>query len=410
MSDSAAGSLTGFLYQFEKALALLATLSSPHDTVSIEMVDDVALQNSSDVVLMAVQAKHSISPNGTTFDDTSYALWRTIQLWIQKLANGTFNDQTIFVCSTNKTIPNDALVRKIKDNTLEDVLTEIKSLLASQEEKLEMLKKSDPKAGSSIQKVNSLIKFALANDSEFAQIKTKLDIQDNEDLEEKFYVALHMTSSEYTPARKRATFESMYGWLVARSKARWKNGTDARFKKTDFDSRLAQVNSNPAIISAIFRKKSWLGSLDAKLATDAKTELFVRQIVDIKRNQLAKERKIEKAIQDFLYHDIEVAHIIKSGNLTDVDFEEFRKSCKERWQACYDAVVTKELDEYEDEVKNELAIRIFDEIMDKVVVSFQSGITFTQDNQYIHNGTFLKLSNLPEIGWHPEWESKYKGL
>lgn len=410
MSDSAAGALTGFLYQFEKALAMLATLGAPHETVSVEMVDDVAVQSPDDVVLMALQAKHSISPNGTTFEDTSYALWRTIQLWIEKLANGTFNDQTAFICSTNKIIPAGSLLRRIKDNDIDEVVREIKELLTTQEEKLKALKQVDPKSGGSIQKVSTLIKYALSNEVQFAQVKANLQIQDNEDLQEKFFVALHMTSNEYTPARKQATFESMYGWIAARSKARWKNGADARFQKIDFDSRLAQVNSNPAIISAIFRKKSWLGSLDAKMTTDAKKELFVRQIEDINRNERAKERKIERAIQDFLYHDIEVAHIIKSGNLTDVDFEEFRKNCKERWQACYDAVVIKELDEYEDESKNEMAVRIFDEIMDKVVVSFQSGIAFTQDNQYIHNGTFLKLSNIPEIGWHPEWENKYRGI
>ncbi|MDH6254178.1 hypothetical protein M2347_003905 [Chryseobacterium sp. H1D6B] len=59
MSDSASGSIAGFLFQFEKALVLLATLDNTTDVVSIEQVDDVAIQNDEDLVLVTIQSKHS---------------------------------------------------------------------------------------------------------------------------------------------------------------------------------------------------------------------------------------------------------------------------------------------------------------------------------------------------------------
>lgn len=408
MSDSAPGPIAGYLFQFEKALMLLATLENVHDIVSLELVDDVAVQDENNIVLMAVQAKHSISPNGTTFEDTSSSLWRTLQIWIQKLENGTFNTQTQFICSTNKEIHAQSLVKRIETETLEDVVTDITKLLASQKAKLQNLQVDKPEAGPSIKKTIKLIEFVLSKPNQFEIIKNNITVRDKEDLIEKFFIAIHMTSDEYTDARKTSTFEAMYGWITNRCKAKWLNDNAATFTKKDFDTKLALVTTNPAIINAVFRKKSALGTVDHKKVADTKKELFVTQIEDIKRKQTAKERNIENAVLDFIYHDIEMAHIIAKGNFTEPDFEEFKGNCRDRWQTCYDSHVLKELDEYDDDMKNDLAIAIFDNIMNSIEVSFQEGIRFTSANRYIHNGTFLKLSNVPEIGWHPEWETKYK--
>lgn len=102
MTDSASGSISGFLFQFEKALVLLANLDNTRDVVSIEQVDDVAIQNDEGLVLVTVQSKRSIAPNGTTFEDTSKSLWRTLQIWIEKLDSGIFNNSTKFVCFTTR--------------------------------------------------------------------------------------------------------------------------------------------------------------------------------------------------------------------------------------------------------------------------------------------------------------------
>jgi hypothetical protein len=407
-SDSAKGPIAGFLFQFEKALVQLATLENSNDMVSIELVDDVAVLNEKGVILISIQAKNSISSTGTTFEDTSYALWRTLQIWIEKLEKGIFNSETQFVCSTNKKIKEQSLVKKIQTGTLTDVLVDINELLNEQRQKLSALLEENPKAGSSIKKTIKLIEFVLSKPREFEIIKNKVVVSDQETPIEKFLVAVHMSTDLYTEVRKTLTFESMYGWLTSSSKAKWQNSTDAIFSKRDFDTKLAHINSNPSIMNAVFRKKDSLGSVDSEKFFETKKELFVTQIEDIDRNLQAKKRKIETAVHDFIYHDIEMSHIIKEGYFTESDFDEFKNSCRDKWQLCYDEYVTKELEDYNDQAKNELAIRIFDSIMDKIEVCFQDGISFTSSNRYLHNGTFLKLSNVSDIGWHPEWETKYK--
>jgi len=46
--------------------------------------------------------------------------------------------------------------------------------------------------------------------------------------------------------------------------------------------------------------------------------------------------------------------------------------------------------------------------MKELSLQFDEAYSFSDSTRYIQNGTFLKLSDIPEIGWHPEWENRYK--
>ncbi|WP_346238686.1 ABC-three component system protein [Niabella insulamsoli] len=406
MADLAPGPMAGYLFQFEKALSLLASLENSSEAVSVEVFDDVAIQDGSGLVILSLQAKHSISPNGTTFEDTSVALWRTLQIWIQKLKDGTFTRATKFVCATNKRIDKDALLRKITILDFDTVKAEINDLLTLQKEKLKSVIEKGEK-GPSIKKNIELIQFALDNLLEFEIVKNNLSIEDNITPQQKFFVSIHMANKAYSDEARSQTFETMYGWIIKSSKAKWLNSEHAVFTKQEFETRLSLCFKNPSIINALFRAKKKLGSLDSTDVDSLRKELFIKQIEDIKRNKEAVQRKIDRAISDYFCHGIEMSYIITQGNLTKEDFDEFAERCFEKWQICFDAHVTKDLEDYSENEKNQLAITIFDFIMETVEIKFQDGIDFTSDNKYIHNGTFLNLSNLPKIGWHPEWESKY---
>ncbi len=407
MAELAPGPASGYIYQFELALATVAGLGHPTDVVSLEKVDDVAVQNEDDLVTLSIQSKHSISPNGTTFEDTSKALWRTIEIWIQKLNSKELDHNTIFITATNKKIVGDALVRKIKDEPIDAIETILKELLDDQKEKLKVFKKKDPAKGGTIAKTIQWIEFALTNWDKFHIIKNNLEIWDSNFPKLKFLNSVHMSGSEYSETSKDNVYHSMLGWMTENSKAKWMQGKDASFSKAEFETKLFLIRSTPSLLNAVFRKKINLGTLEARDIEEKRSELFVRQIEDIKRRKDAKEKKVEEAIINFLYHDIEVSHILKKGNITKVDFDEFREKCKKRWETCFDSHVKQEIEEYTEDQRNELAISIYDEIMDNIEVKFMEDHSFNADNRYIHNGAFLKLSNLPEIGWHPEWKSKY---
>lgn len=95
MTDSAKGPSAGYIYQFERALLLLASLERSEDYISIEMLDDITSHKVDDKIILTIQAKHSIRQNATAFGDSSLSLWRTIQIWIEKLKAGIFSSNTI---------------------------------------------------------------------------------------------------------------------------------------------------------------------------------------------------------------------------------------------------------------------------------------------------------------------------
>ncbi|WP_428225393.1 ABC-three component system protein [Flavobacterium sp.] len=403
MSDLALGSASGYIYQFEKALLTLSRLQNGLDSVSIENVDDVAAHDSNGSVLMTFQAKHSILTTGTTFEDTSKAIWRTFEIWIKKINNKTFNNNTLFICSTNKKIPNDSLLYKIKDEPFNNVIIILNYLLTAQKTKLTTAKK-----GTSIKKTIEYIEFVLSNQSAFETIKNNLQIEDGENVKEKFFVELHLTSDNYTDAIKGSIYDEFYGWVSLSAKAKWLNAEIANFSKNDFDNKYYHIITNSSIMNAVFRTKKLLGTIDDGIIKNTRQELFVRQLEDIKRNSASKERIILKAIHDFIYSDVEIKHIIIKGDYTEYDFEIFVEKCKDYWQDLYDSKVLKELDEYNEEEKNLISIEIYDSIMKNIELKFKEGFSFTTESIYVKNGCFLNLSNKPEIGWRPDWETKYK--
>lgn len=406
MSDSAKGPLAGYLFQFEKALLVISMLENTTDFISIEEVDDVAVHNEDSTVLLSYQAKNSISASGSTFENTSRALWRTLEIWINKLSLNIFNDETKFICSTNKNIKAESLLLKIRDLKFEDTVELIGKLLTEQELKLEETQKKDLSKGASIKKTIKSIKYVLANQNHLEVIAKNLIIDDNESIRGKFFNQLHL-SDNYSDDIKNSIFEEFYGWITLGSKAKWMNGIEANFTKKQFNDKLFLINSTSSIVNAIFRTKEVLGTINKDDIQKKQTELFVRQIEDIERNREAKERIIEEAILDFLYCDIETRYVIKEGNYTQKDFEKFRESCKDAWQKCFDENVIDEIESYDKKQKNTLAINIFTSVMNKIEIKFKNEFEFNPDNRYIRNGSFLKLSNIPEIGWHPEWHIKY---
>jgi hypothetical protein len=405
MSDSAVGPISGFLFQFEKALLILSRLTNPNDAISVEEVDDIAVhdEETPDKILFAYQAKHSLSLSGSTFEDSSKALWRTLELWIQKYESGVFGIDTQFICSTNKVIPSDALIRKIITCSFEETEKLIKALQqkmkAAQAEK-----KKSGKPSPHITFILKIIKYALEKKQILESIVGKIQIEDGEEVKPKFLEVMRQNTPDIRQVRSDHIYDSFYGWLLGTCRANWQNGKSARITKAQFDAKWTVINSNPQIINAIFRKKAELGSLTAERINEVKDELFVRQLRDISRGPGTKYI-LEKAMLDYIHHEIEMRFVIGKGNFTATDFQKFQGNCLEAWRDLFYSRVLE--DKYDDTEANRIAIEVFDSIMLEATLKFDEGFEFSPSNRYIKNGSFLKLSNIPEIGWRPDWNSKY---
>ncbi|WP_179318818.1 ABC-three component system protein [Winogradskyella helgolandensis] len=408
MSDSAKGSLAGFLFQFERALLLLTKLDNNSNFISIEDVDDIATHRENGTVLIADQAKHSISQSGSTFEDTSYSLWRTIELWILKLENKTLNEQTKFICSTNKQVKKTSLLYSICNEDFDSVLSKIQNLEKNQKQKLTELRKKEPQKGKSIEKNIKLMNFVLKKEEHLKIVHKSISIEDIPNIKELIYNKLLLNTDKYSSLQRENIYHSMIGWLVDGSLYKWKDSRKAKFSKSQMDNKYHSTLSTPSISNAIFRAKESF-NIDKNTIRIKKDGLFVKQIQAITRRKDAQERIVKRAIEDFIKYEIEHTYVINEiGEFTKEDFKKFIDSCYESWQSYFDTKVIYELSEYNEKEKNEIAINIYDYVMTELKINFNYDYPINTSNDYIKNGSFLKLSNIPKIGWLPDWESKFK--
>ncbi|WP_139957375.1 ABC-three component system protein [Flavicella sediminum] len=407
MSDSAKGSVSGYLFQFERALLLLSNLNETTDYISIENVDDIASHNKDGTVLIADQAKHSIAESGTTFNDTSYSLWRTIQIWITKLESNIFDSNTEFICSTNKTIKTESLLHFICNNNYKDAKKRIIEIQNSQKEKLKTIQ-SKNNDGKYVKKILQLINFALTKESFLKQVLEKLKIEDNNNLKKIIFNKLLLNSTHLTNIQKNEVYDSMIGWLVNHSFHMWNNSNEAIFHKQKMDSKYQYCISKISTNITLFRKTDFF-KIDQHQVKTKSDELFVKQIDIIDRRLDSKNRIIRRAIEDYIRYEIEHTYIINQvGEITKEDFNKYLKTCYREWQKYFDKKITLELEQYSSIEKNKIAIKIYDYVMNDLEVNFNEDYLISNKNEYIKNGSFLKLSNTPEIGWHPDWEIKFK--
>lgn len=400
--DNAIAPSAGYIFQFEIALLMFTDLET-NESISVEQVDDVAKLDDKGTILVTTQVKHSISTSGSTYQDTSLSLWRTLEIWITKLENGTFNNLTKFVCTSNKEISEKSLICIFKKESFEEVIVKIKNLLYKQKGKLKTVKRG----GSHVKKIITLIEFALSHQNSLKTILTNLEVSTNFSPKEYFFNKIHFNSRNKTQTQKDNCYEAFYGWIIQNCMAKWKNGAEAIFSKTDFDTKYYQIISNPSIVNAIFRAKKYPSDINNNIVEKYKDALFVKQIKDLVWRKEAKERAIYEAIIDFIFSEIELKNIIDIGDYTAKDFEIFTQACENKWTEWYDAIVIKETNEYTEEEKDKLAIDIYLKIMKEIHIQFGDSYLFTDSTKYVQNGTFLKLSDNLQIGWHPEWKCKY---
>ncbi|WP_291073011.1 MULTISPECIES: ABC-three component system protein [unclassified Empedobacter] len=404
MEDSAKGSISGYLYQFDRAFLLLCDITDENGYISIEKVDDVAVHSENGTIIIAEQDKNSIAETGSTFQDTSKDLWRTIEIWINKIKSSIFNSKTKFYCSTNKKIPKSSLLRFMCENksSIEIIFNKINEIKKKQEEKLIEFKKKDQKKGAHISKILSLINYALENKNELNIILKNLEIYDKTDLKKEIISKLRI--STYDEDTQNRIYSNIYGWILSICKHKWNNSSDVEITKKDFDLQYNRNLTSPSIINAIFRAKKEINIDNIKFETK-KDEIFVKQINVLKTNKKTKEFFVRNAIEDFLRYEIEHTYIINKGNIIKEDFIDFINVCKNKWETYFYSTIIKDIEEYSDEEMNELGIKVYNYIINDLNIQFQNDINFNTDNIYIKNGSFLKLSNIPEIGWHPNWEN-----
>lgn len=394
---SAADKAIGFDFQYYHFLWRLLTMKSD-ESVGLEVLDDVHTELATKRKIF-IQIKHTTqtkadgTPRNMTQLDVD--MWKTFSNWCKIIADkesgrGNVSKQLGFVNETDFVLSSNKI-----DNLNNSVLSAIRAL------------QEGAKTYSTFKDDLSKIKGKTKDEEIAAYIDTVLDLDAG--VAEIFFnnISFDLGCDDIIEKCKTAIKEHYID----------DGKIDDVF--SDIDSRLRQENfsltkNKEKIIFSFddFRKRyriyfdqarngklrilEFNGALPEKL----EDQIFIQQLIDINDLEPEDTERMAMYTRCLLYMVNNFDRWEKDGDISRSQIEDFKREAKARWKIEFDSAYRKKLDE--DEIL-EKALGIFDSIRkEKLELDGQPLPT------EMNNGCYYDLSNIPKIGWHKDWESKYK--
>ena len=384
---TATGQMAGYLFQPDRALVLLCSCNSK-EAVSIELVDDVATVDEKGNVVYREQDKSSIQTNGHPFKDRSKDLWNTLMIWTKEIKNGTLKIETTkLVCVTNKKLNNNSLIKKIAEAKNEEQIASVISLLNTAATK--------PPEG-----IRKLIETVIVEGEILKQLIPKIELIEEDTFEtrtNKIAEQLHIPDNI-----KENVIESLRGWFNKSILKQLEKGQAPIIKKSDFNNRYTKAVKKETSDRIVFNVKrlvkSTITEIDRENVTD---RIFVKQMELIEHPD--KNEILLDAIDDFLCSESERTRLTIIGDIDREDLNEMDEGCRERWKEAFRRKRTALKIVMSDEEMAEFAFEIYDSTISGYIASLKGFDT----NSYLTKGTFHRLADIPEIGWHPDWEKHF---
>jgi hypothetical protein len=394
---SAADKAIGFDFQYYHFLWRLLTMKSD-ESVGLEVLDDVHAELATKRKIF-IQLKHTTqkksdgTPRNMTQLDVD--MWKTFANWCKIIADkesgrgssseqlGFVND-TDFVLSSNKTNNlNNSVLSAIGAlqkgaqtySTFKDFLLEIKSKTKDEE-------------------IAAYIDTVLALDTDVAKVFFKNISFDLgcDDIIEKCKTAIK--EHHIDDGKIDDVFSDIDSRLRQENFSLTKNKEKIIFSFDDFRKRY-RIYFDQARNGKL-KILEFNGALPEKLAD----QIFIRQLMEINDLESEDTERMAMYTRCLLYMVNNFDRWEKDGDISRSQIEDFKREAKARWQIEFDSAYRKKLNE--DEIL-EKALGIFDAIRkEKLELDGQSLPT------EMNNGCYYDLSNIPKIGWHKDWESKYK--
>jgi hypothetical protein len=391
----------GFDYQFYCFMYLALELKQGQK-IGFEVKDDVHIDKEDGTTIL-FQTKHTIvkTTNGdlqnlTTLD---IDLWKTLSNWVDFIKadgkNSNFLNQNSFILVTNKSENNNDFIAALtlfkSNNDIDKVVLKINELeKKTQDETLKKYIKNVAKLGKSKLKL-FLKKLVIETDCDgiIKMIKDRLlEKYYQADLVDPIFEKLssNLNMAKYLDIKDRKKFE---------------------ISSEDFAKRFGKCFKVATEIKPLPRRE-----FPVLLPDDLESQIFIKQLLDIGEIQTGSNdirdytTQMLKFLNHFTYWSEEENFIL----LTEV--KEFKNNSIQIWinefKTKYRQIERQintgsSINDLEDEVKN-LAIDLVDCIrkQDLSIPGFSAlGVEFS-------NGHYYALSDNLEIGWHFDWENKYK--
>jgi len=392
--------LIGFEYQFFYFLLSLLRMRIG-DTVGFEVEEDVHIQN--DNQLLLCQLKHSTQKttnnkkikNLTTGDSD---LWKTLSLWIDKIKELENNDELdsmyfLFVSNKSDNQGNDFLTnfRSFEDS---QNISNFKHYLNTYKDELEEKYRSKiiQKPETIKDKKIDYLKNILSIDDErlelfFHNMGFKLGL---DNIIEKIKKVLKEEKYIASDFRIDRTFESLIGLLKEDFYKKVKEKESVQYTSEEFSN----------ISKPIFKKMR------------NENLIFIQELENFERNISILDRIFAKQLKDIGIEDDEIydydykrelvltnlKELEQNNEISKEDMELLDKNTISNWKPIFEEIY---LDE---EYTERMAKKIFIKCKQLNLSLLGSEVPIRD----ISNGQFIKMSDIPNIGWTYNWKEEYK--
>ena len=374
----------GYYYQIIRGLVLLLDedgMESP--SLSFECLDDISIENEEETDLY--QLKFHVSTAQLT--DRSADFWKTIRVWSEGIADGTFiPERTIFTLINTASRSADTFINKFESNEkkdLETILTAMESI------SLEENNSTNEKGYSAFKALSVEQKKMLIRNIRIAD--ADLSINDTWD-------ALRKQLELSAPSKFLDQFiEGVVGW--------W-------FIETV--KMLASTTNNPISRESV---KNQINTLRDQLREDALPDDFFSDDnvsdSELKENQSenyikqlslidATDREKRAAIIDYQRAYGQRSKWLRDGRVTQEDYDKFDTDLRYDWKSRFELMQDESEEKLEEERKQ--AGHVF--YRDFYVNPKHTMPSFKNKGLYISKGSYQMLSDKKEVGWHPDYKEK----
>jgi hypothetical protein len=386
---SASGSTAGFSFQFERALYWLAR-SSTGSVVGIETNDDVAVRGADSKQILE-QDKHSIQENAEPFGNRSKDLWNTLGIWIEALNSGEVAAETTrFMMVTNKTL-RECIAKKIgrakSDEEIDECVAALETAAISPPDGIKSLVERVMRSTSrpNLRKLIERCRLADASQNTAGQeLRTK--------------TIGHLQLPEWCASSGDSILDELLGWMHRTALANWRQKQPAWIKRDHF------VNQFHAIIDLRKRRISreraehLIPVGDDKIG-EKKGSVFVKQLHLITDD----DSVVDTSIREFIRCNIEKARLSAEGNITDDDWLAFESTLLSRWDKIRVRVTRIRQGAPEKDVGYEIFTDTTEAHCEKLAGT-------DTEQVYLTSGTYHRLAELIQVGWHPRFQELMQEL
>lgn len=400
-NDHTAGpQLIGFDYQFYYFMYLILDLNSG-EKIGFEVLDDIHIELANGSVEL-LQTKHTVQKTSkgeiVNLTERDSDLWKTISNWILFLNNSADKDEylnkTVFKLVTNKSINNNTFFdniikfqrKQIKIKEFSDYIKNLNSNTDSVDIKrqIESLKKLNEKTKS---KFLNQIQIISEPENIINLIKKRIYkfIRKEERVDDVYNSLLsNMQLDKYLTIIDRKKFEIS----CEDFSRRYGNCFDFAYEKTVLPKRE---------LNLIYPK-------------DLKSQTFIKQLVDIGETFESDSDDILRYTTAMLKTFNSLNDWKENGDILSTQIIAFddeaifiwNRIFKERYRDYKSKIESGEISHDEKLIK-QIAIECISEVRKEKLKLKNDEL-----NEELSNGQFYILSNEPKIGWHIDWEKKYK--